>query len=161
MVNGKWRALVRRKGFAHRCITGGTAGVPNTKAAVTAAARRVESAIEGGQTSALAPAGRTIGQLLRAYRELRDVARPIADTSNEHYMLRLLEAGLGHLAASAATTADLVGYCRARRADGAGPYTCNMEVSKLGTAMRYAGAAEGRAYPDLAPPRGRCSRTWS
>lgn len=47
------------------------------------------------------------------------------------------------------TEHDLVSYCQMRKDEGAGPYTCNMEVSKLGTAMRYAGVALKVAIPDV------------
>lgn len=80
---------------------------------------------------------------------MRDKSRPIADTSNEHYMLRKLSNGLGDRRAAALTPQDLVGYCTMRKDEGAGPYTCNMEVSKLGTAMRYASVAVHVQLPDV------------
>jgi hypothetical protein len=46
-------------------------------------------------------------------------------------LLRRLAAGLGKRNAMTLTPHDLVAYCQMRKEKGAGPYTCNMEVSKL------------------------------
>ena len=119
------------------------------KSQADAWAREIEARIDSGQTSALPTGGLLLSQVLQEYRDLRDRSRPIADTSNEHYMLRHLVDGLGERRASALTPQDLVGYCSMRRDGGAGPYTCNMEISKLGTAMRYAGAAMHVVLPDV------------
>lgn len=145
-VGTRWRALVRRKGHRSYCRTFGT------KAAAEAWARVLEGDIEAGRAPAPAAVlGRTllVGHLVAEYRTLRDQARPISDASNEHYQLKRLDEGLGDRDATALTPQDLVGYCRVRKAEGAGPYTCNMEVSKLGTVMRYAGAAMGLQLPDV------------
>lgn len=90
-----------------------------------------------------------LDEVIRAYRDLRDQSRPIADTSNEHYMLRRLSQGLGDKRAGALNPQDLVAYSHMRREEGAGPYTVNMEISKLGTVMRYAGAVMKIALPDV------------
>lgn len=144
-VGDKWRALIRRKGHAPQCKTF------RTKAQAEAWAREIEGRIElGVQASAPPASALTMAMVLQEYRDLRDRSRPIADTSNEHYMLRKLSAGLGERRPASLTPQDLVGYCSMRRDEGAGPYTCNMEISKLGTAMRYAGAALHVALPDIA-----------
>lgn len=141
-VNGKWRALVRRKGHKPICKT------HPTKAAAEAWARRIESQMDAGQP--VAEERSTVTDLVQTYRRLREKSRPILDTSTEHYTLKQLEAGLGHLQAGRLTPQDLVGYCTMRRdEDGAGPYTCNMDVSKLGTVMRYAGMSLGTPLPDV------------
>jgi integrase len=93
-----------------------------------------------------------MAQVFAAYRDLRDRTRPIADTSNEHYMLKALERGLGQRRVSALSPEHLVAYATMRREEGAGPYTVNMDVSKLGTVMRYAGAVMGVAMPDVVGP---------
>lgn len=142
-VGKKWRAQVRRKGHAPQCKTF------RVKAQAEAWARQIEAAIDAGQTLAQ-PGGILLSEVIQEYRDLRDKSRPIADTSNEHYMLRRLRDGLGHLKASAITPQDLANYCKSRRDEGAGPYTCNMEISKLGTAMRYAGVALHLVLPDVA-----------
>lgn len=147
LVNGKWRGLVRRKGFKSQCRTGGTGGMPNTRAALTKWAKGVEDGLAKGGTAALGTL--TLGAVIAAYRRLRDASRPIADTSNEHYMLKALERGLGQQRAATFAPAHLVAYANMRREEGAGPYTINMDVSKLGTVMRYAGASLGVAMPDV------------
>lgn len=141
-VGDKWRAQVRRKGHAAQCRTF------RVKAQAEAWAREIEAAIDAGGVPA--PSTRMLlAGVIQAYRDLRDRSRPISDSSNEHYMLRHLADDLGHLSVSALTPQYLVDYCKLRRQQGAGPYTCNMEVSKLGTAMRYAGAALHQVFPDV------------
>lgn len=81
-----------------------------------------------------------VSDLIDTYRKLREKSRPIADTSNEHYMLKTLQRYLGDLDAARLSPADLVAFAEARKdEDGAGPYTVNMDISKLGTVMRLAG----------------------
>lgn len=146
-VGTRWRALVRRKGHRSYCKTLGT------KAAAEAWARVVGGDIEAGRAPAPAAVlGRAllVRGLVHEYRALREQSRPISDASNEHYMLKRLAEGLGPLDALALAPQDLVGYCRARHAEGAGPYACNMEISKLGTVMRYAGVALRAPLPDVA-----------
>lgn len=140
-VGGKWRAQIRRAGHAAQCKTFGT------KTAATAWAKQRERELDDGP--APAASALTVREALQAYRELRESSRPIADTSNEHYMLRALERGLGDLLVDTMTPQHLVAYATMRRDEGAGPYTINMDISKLGTAMRYAGAALHRTLPDV------------
>ncbi len=142
-VGDKWRAQVRRKGHAPQCKTFAT------KARAEAWAREIEARIDAGQTSAQPDSQLLLSTVIEEYRNLRDKSRPIADTSNEHYMLRKLSNGLGDRRAAVLTPQDLVGYCTMRKDEGAGPYTCNMEVSKLGTAMRYASVALHVQLPDV------------
>lgn len=137
-----WRALIRKKGHKALCKTF------KTKAQATAWATQREAEIDRGEIVALLGA-HTISQVIAAYRELRDNARPIADTSNEHYMLKHLSEGLGDKRATSLTAQDLADFCSMRKEEGAGPYTCNMEISKLGTAMRYASIALKMALPDV------------
>jgi integrase len=85
--------------------------------------------------------------VIDAYRDLRDESRPIGDTSNEHYMLRHLSECLGDKRAGSLSPQDLVDFATMRKEEGADPYTINMEISKLGTAMRYAGAVLKVALP--------------
>lgn len=140
-LHGKWRAQVRRKG--HRPIT----KTHPTKAAAQAWARRIETQLEDGvepQEEAV-----TVGSLIEAYRKLRDGSRPIRDDSNEHYMLKCLTRLLGDRDARKLTTEDLVAFCAERRDEGAGPYTVNMDLSKLSTALRYASSLKGLTLPDV------------
>lgn len=138
---GRWRAQVRRHGFRPQCKTF------STKAQAERWVRELEGSIDAGTADTLGDL--TIGQVLQAYRKLREQARPISDASNEHYMLRALESGLGPLVLSRVTPADMVGYATMRRDNGAGPYTINMDVSKLGTAIRYGCASLGVTPPDI------------
>lgn len=140
-VGSSWRALIRRAGRKPICKT-----FPS-KAQAGEWARRIESQLDAGKTPA--EGGATVAEVLRHYRKLRDTVRPILDTANEHYMLKHLETGLGHIRAEALTTDDLLGWCQARADAGAGPYCLNMELSKLGTALRYAGEALKLDLPDV------------
>ncbi len=141
-VGSSWRALIRRKGHKTLCKTF------KTKAQAEIWARQREAEIDRGEIVA-EPGLLTIQDLLASYRELRDQSRPIADTSNEHYMLKHLEAGLGDRRAGALSSQDLAAFCQMRKEEGAGPYTVNMEISKLGTALRYAGAFLKLSLPDV------------
>lgn len=139
-INGQWRALIRRKG--HQPVSKYFA----TKAAASEWAADIEKQIKEGrvvQTSAEL----TVAELIARYRKLRDEARPILDTSNEHYMLKALVRTLGNRKAARLTVEDLVGWATQRKDEGAGPYTVNMELSKLGTVYRYAGV--GLNLPDV------------
>lgn len=140
-VGGKWRALIRRKGHKSICKTF------RTKTEAQAWARRIESDLERGNPVTEERA--SVADMIDDYRKLRESARPIRDDSTEHYMLNHLRDGLGTLQVSRATPQDLAGYCARRRDEGAGPYTCNMEVSKLGTVLRYAGMKRSTPPPDV------------
>jgi integrase len=141
-VGEKWRAQVRRKGFRPQCRTF------SVKARADAWVRQVETDMDAG---AVAPqlGGLTVSEVIRAYRRLREEARPISDSSNEHYMLKALERGLGEKKVARLGPPDLVAYATMRRDEGAGPYTINMDVSKLGTVLRYGGAVLKVAMPDV------------
>lgn len=140
-VNGKWRALVRRVGFKSQCKTF------DTKAKADNWAKAREKEIAEGVMPALGAL--TLSQVFAAYRKLRDETRPIADTSNEHYMLKALERGLGDKRVATLLPQHLIDYAVMRREEGAGPYTINMDISKLGTAMRYGAAKLKVALPDV------------
>jgi integrase len=142
-VGGKWRALIRRKGHKTQCRTFGS------KAAAEAWARGVETDLDRGVDRTGVVHTLTVGEIITAYRKLRDRTRPILDTSTEHYMLRIIDTLLGDKAASKLTTQDLVGFAMARHDDGAGAYTVNQDLSKLGTVFRYGGAVLNIALPDV------------
>lgn len=146
-IGNKWRALIRRKGHKH------ISKWFDTKARGEAWARGIEAQIDAGQVpKEVGPD--TISDLIDRYRDLRAEARPILDTSSEHYVLKQLEANLGELRAEALSVADLLGWAKKRRDEGAGPYTVNCDLSKLGTVLRYAGDGLpdviGAARPKLA-----------
>lgn len=141
-IGNSWRALIRRKGHKAMCKT-----FP-TKAKAEAWALQREAEIGRGEIVA-EPGILRLAEVIQTYRDLRDKSRPIADTSNEHYMLKHLSEGLGEKRAGALSPQDLVDYCTMRKEEGAGQYTCNMEISKLGTAMRYAAVVLKVALPDV------------
>lgn len=138
-IDGKWRAQVRRKG--HKTIT----KTHRTKTAAQAWARDVEAQLDRGEAPGAAV---TVGALIATYRKLRDVARPIRDDSNEHYMLKMLDRLLGDEDATKLTTDTLVTFAKIRKDEGAGPYTINMDIGQLATAMRYAASAKNLLLPD-------------
>jgi len=140
-IGSKWRALVRRKGSKAQCKTFAT------KAQAEAWARQIETKLDSGIVAA-DPVSLSMAQVIQAYHKLRESSRPIADTSNEHYVIKRLTEGLGKKSAGLLTPQVLADYCRMRKEDGAGPYTVNLEISKLGTVMRYAGMALGVVLPD-------------
>lgn len=145
-VGAKWRALIRRKGFPSYCKTF------RTQAQAEVWARGIEAEMDRGNApQAAAVVGRRLllGDVLDTYSKLREQSRPILDTSSEHYMLKRIKLGLGRLDATSMTPQDLQAYCAERAEEGAGPYTVNMEMSKLGTAMRYAAISLKLQLPDV------------
>ena len=146
-VEGKWRALIRRKG--HKDISKRF----DTKSKAMAWARDIEGQIVSGVKVATVAGGDTVGQLIEKYRKLRASTRPILDTSTEHYTLKQLKKNLGAIVAARLSVDDLLGWAQNRRDSGVGPYTINCDLSKLGTVLRYAGDglpdAIGAARPKL------------
>lgn len=140
-IGEKWRAQVRRKGHPAQ------SKMFSTKARAEAWARAIESSIESGQPAL--DRDYTVADLIREYRKLREHGRPLLERGNEHYMLRHLEDDLGLDVAGRLTADRLIAWARYRRQQGAGRYTVNMELSKLGTVMRYAGAALRLSFPDV------------
>ena len=144
-VNGRWRALVRRKGHPSYCKTF------QTKTQAEKWARSIESDIDRDMMPrAQSVLGKRllVADLIDHYRKLRGQRRPIDDTASEHYMLQQLATYLGDRDASTLTPECLVNYARTRSDLGAGPYTINMDISKLGTVMRLVGASLHVDLPD-------------
>ena len=142
-AEGSYRAFIRRTGAK------GLSKTFKTKAEAERWARQTEAAIEAG-TVVKSAKGATVGDAIDAYIKLRDEgARPIAPQSNEVYMMRWLERGLGDEVIAAVKPQRLASYCQRRRKDGAGPYTIGMEISKLGTVLKYAAMSLGETFPDL------------
>jgi integrase len=146
-IEGAWRALIRRKG--HKPISKRF----KTKGRAVEWARGIEAQIDAGQVPKTV-SGVTVADLIDEYRQLRATVRPILDTSTEHYTLKQLTKNLGALRAQAMTVDDLLGWARLRRDEGAGPYTVNCDLSKLGTVFRFASGGLpdviGAARPKLA-----------
>lgn len=140
MPSGKWRAQVFNPNGKRITKT------KDTKAAATLWARKIETQLDNGEEVEVDAV--TVGDLIKAYRKLRDASRPISDSGNEHYMLKALDRLLGEKDARRLNTEDLVAYCKERKDEGAGPYTLNMDLSKLSTALRYAASAKHLLIPD-------------
>lgn len=140
--DGRWRAQVRRRGHKSQCKTF------TTKAQAEAWVRQREADIDRGMVAADA-GDITVGEVIKAYRKLRDQARPISDASNEHYMLKRLDGFFHGKRAATLSPDDLVSFAVMRREEGAGPYTVNMDISKLGTVLRYGAAALRVALSDV------------
>jgi len=132
-IGKKWRAQIRRRGAKPITKTFGT------KAEASAWARKTESLIETGE---YAPSSSiSVGQVIDKYREMREASkREILDTSSEHYQLLTLSHHLGEIPLDRLEVDTLVTFAQTRRAEGAGPYTVNMDISKLGTVLRHMAA---------------------
>lgn len=124
-INGKWRALIRRKG--HKSISKWF----DTKAKAKVWADEIEAQVVSGRPVV---AGKTISAYIKEYRRLREITRPISDSSTEHYTLKMLDRMLGQ--EIDLTPDKLLGWAQQRRDEGAGPYTVNCDLSKLGTVLR-------------------------
>lgn len=130
-IEGKWRALIRRKGYPE------ISKRFDSESKAKAWARDIEGQIISGKVLKIKDSGETIGQLIKKYRTLRSKTRPILDTSTEHYTLKQLDRNLGGVVAERMTVDDLLGWARLRRDEGVCPYTVNCDLSKLGTVLRY------------------------
>lgn len=139
-INGKWRAQIRRAG--HKPMT----KTHPTKTAALAWARKIEAQMDAGVT--VEGDGYPVADLIDDYRKLREAARPILDTTTEHYTLKMLARLLGEVDAHKLGVDDVLAFAQARKDEGAGPYTINMDLSKLSTVLRYAGAAKRLTFPD-------------
>lgn len=130
-INGRWRAVIRRKGHS-----------PISKYFDTKSKAQVwASGIEAQMTAA--PAQRvsadlvTISDALVKYRQLRSTQRPILDTSSEHYTIKMLDSELGKIPLLELSVDDVLSFAHKRRSEKAGPYTVLCDLSKLGTILRY------------------------
>lgn len=93
----------------------------------------------------------TVRDAVEAYRELREgTRRAVSAGSNEDYMLRHLTRDLGKVRVMDLSPDRMRRWAKQRASDGAGPYTLDMEVSKLGTVLRYASLSLHTALPDAA-----------
>lgn len=140
-IGTSWRVQVRRRG-------NNLTKTFSTKTQAKEWARRIELDIDLG-VPVKPKHSATIGEVILHYRELRESNRPIDDTSNEHYMLAHLEEGLGDIPADRLTPEVITRWCQERSAQGAGPYTIDMELSKLGTALKYSSLALGLPSNDV------------
>ncbi len=142
-VGEKWRAQVRRQNHKPQTKTF------RTKREADEWARSIEARIDAGAEPKSAALVK-VGDLIREYREIREQGgRPVDPTTNTSYMLQHLEDDLGHEPVSALIPARLVKWASARKAEGAGPYTVNMELSCLGTTLRHAASFMNLQLPDV------------
>ena len=130
-INGKWRALIRRKGFKS------SSKWFDTKAKAVKWAKDIEDRMDGNGDP-LVQDMPTVAALIKKYILLRASTRPISDSSTEHYTLKQLSRILGDKVAAKLSVDDLLGWAQMRRDEGAGPYTVNCDLSKLSTVFRYA-----------------------
>lgn len=144
-IAGKWRAQVRRKGHPVYTKTFRTAVQASSWAA------HVEQQIDAGRSPDTAVVGNvyTVAEAIDDYRRLRASNRPIADDSNEYYQLKKLRRHLGARDARTLNAEDLIGFARERAEDGAGPYTVNMDLGKLGTVLRLVSGVKRLGLPDV------------
>lgn len=142
-IGDKWRAQVRRKDHSPQTKTFRTQR--EAKEWATALESRIDANAEPKAAALL-----KVGDLIREYRKLRaEGGREIDPATNSHYMLVHLEDDLGHEAVTALTPARLVQWASTRKAEGAGPYTVNMELSALGTTLRHAASFMNLQLPDV------------
>lgn len=142
-VGEKWRAQVRRRNHKPQTKTF------RTKREADEWARSLETRIDAGAEPKSAALVK-VGELIADYRKLREEGgRPIDPATNSHYMLVHLVDDLGHEAVTALTPARLVQWASNRKAEGAGVYTVNMELSALGTVLRHAASFKSLQLPDV------------
>ncbi|ACD15568.1 site-specific integrase [Paraburkholderia phytofirmans] len=140
-VGSRWRAQVRKRGQS-------IAKTFRTKGAAQAWAREKEVEIEKG-IHAVELATVTVGTLIRKYREARaESGRPVKPKSNEDYILQRLQDEFESDFAAQLTTQRIVQFAQKRRKSGAGGFTIDMDISKLGTVMRHTGSLLDLALPD-------------
>jgi integrase len=143
-IGKKWRAQIRRQGAKPI-----TKSFP-TKKAAEEWARRIEADIDAGVPVVAAPTRQSVAYAIGRYRELREKSgRPVRDDSNTHYMANHLNDYLGDVPLAVLDTPKLIAFCQTRKAEGAGPYTCNMEVSLLGTMLRLVSSVDKLRLPDF------------
>lgn len=128
-INGKWRALVRRKGHAPVCST-----FP-TKTKAQEWARGIEVEIDAGRhTNPRAGATTALGDLLAQYEREFTVGRTAAN------VIKHLQAGMGEVTLDKLTGQRICEYVIGR---GYGPATATVELATLGRVLRVAKAVWG------------------
>jgi integrase len=141
-VGGRWRAQVRRRGQS-------IAKTFRTKGAAEAWARETEVGIDNGRHAANAAAVK-VGELVTQYRAARtESGRPVTDKSNEDYILQRLKEEFESDFAAQLNTQRIVRFAQKRRKAGAGGYTVDMDISKLGTVMRHMASLLDITLPDV------------
>lgn len=140
VVRGKYRALIRRQGRPEQSKSF------KTREEAVRWARSVEHSLDAGKP-VLGGKGPRIDALIETYRAARtDAGRPISPTATEHYTLLRLREHFEGVRLESLDTPALVRFARQRRGEGVGPYTALLDVTKLGTVLRYACSLEGHQY---------------
>lgn len=143
-IDGKWRALIRKKG--HDPISKWF----DTKGKAQVWADAIEAKLKAGATHS---GIETVSDAIRKYRKLRSTQRPIRDDSSEHYTLKMLDTELGSIHLDQLSVDSVIDFAHRRRAERAGPYTVLCDLSKFGTVLRYTHPAAleilGNARPKL------------
>jgi len=86
---------------------------------------------------------------VKKYREARaESGREVKPKSNEDYILQRLHDAFESNFASRLTTQQIVKFAQDRRKAGAGGYTVDMDISKLGTVLRHMGSLINLTLPD-------------
>lgn len=141
-VGEKWRVQIRRTGAKS------ISKMFPTKGEAARWAREQETRIDAGDRGG--PSAMTVKELIAEYRKIREKSgREVLDTSSEHYMLACLDRLLGARRVERLEVSHLVDFAQTRKAEGAGPYTINMDISKLGTVLRHAGSILSLRVPDV------------
>ncbi|QBQ98198.1 site-specific integrase [Paraburkholderia pallida] len=140
-IGSRWRAQVRRSGGKSISKTFAT------KRAAEVWAREIETELDrGGKVEASTV---TLGELVLKYREARkESGRPVIEKSNEDYILDRLRDEFQSDFAAKLSTERIVGFAQMRRKAGAGGYTVDMDISKLGTVMRHMASLLGITLSD-------------
>lgn len=139
----RYRAQIKRPGQKSIARTFGT------KREAVDWARGVEADADARGRS-LAGADITVAELVDEFRTARlEIGRPVAETTNTHYMLSHLVEDLGAERLRDLTPKRLAAWAAERAKQGAGGYTINMELSQLGTAIRHTSSFLNTHLPDV------------
>lgn len=139
-IGDRWRAQVRRRGKS-------IAKTFATKRAAEAWAREIETELDRG--GAVEVSKVTLGELVLKYREARqESGRAVIVKSNEDYILTRLYDEFQSDFAAKLSTERIVGFAQQRRKAGAGGFTVDMDISKLGTVMRHMASLLNITLPD-------------
>lgn len=135
----KWRAIVRRRGVAQ------SRSFP-TKTAAREWARRIEHGADiDVQEYSRPEAGHTVAWLLEEYTRAVSPLRPFGRSKSA--VLTALARDLGRIPIKDLTAARLNRYVAERVADGAGGVTIGVDLSYLGTALRWLQAVKRVSAP--------------
>lgn len=143
-VDGKWRAQVRRAGAKSKAKTFDSYEDAEKWAIL------LEGKIKQGERKCVEADKATVGYVIEQYRELRERGdRQIRDQSTEEYMLQHLQDDLGKLRVVGLTPDVMMEWARSRSGQGAGGATIEMELSKLGTVLRFTAGQLNLVLPDV------------